>query len=235
MSAGHSRHSVASNGRRQQEAELAAAEERERAAAETAAAAARASRLAAAELGAARAEVEAEAAAAAARAAAAKADALRSNASSSVCADDNADADLELLAMDASREHAARWAAKHAYSGAPAGGAHGGGAPGGGAHGGGAPAGGTHGGGAPGGGTPGGGAPDGRALEAQRLRERVAQLEAEMARDRRHGRLDGERVPHRRRDSLSPDRRQGHHGVQAVVRDGGWPTLTKTMSSGPRS
>jgi hypothetical protein len=65
-------------------------------------------------------------------------------------------------------------------------------------------------------------------LEAQRLRERVAQLEAEMACDRRHGRLDGERVPHRRRDSLSPDRRQGLHGVQAVVRDSGWATLTKT-------
>jgi hypothetical protein len=60
------------------------------------------------------------------------------------------------------------------------------------------------------------------------LRERVAQLEAEMARDRRHGRLDRERAPHRRRDSLSPDRRQGRYGVQAVVSDGGWPTLTKT-------
>jgi hypothetical protein len=96
-----------------------------------------------------------------------------------------------------------RWAAEHAYSGAPGGGQHGGGAP-------------------------GGGAPDGRALEAQRLRERVAQLEAEMARDRRHDRLDGEHAPHRRCNSLSPDRRQGHYGVQAVVRDGGWPTLTKT-------
>jgi hypothetical protein len=187
--------------------------------------------------------VEAEAAAAAARAAAAEADALRSNASSSVCANDSADTDLELLAMDASRERAAWWAAEHAYSGAPGGGQHSGGAPGGGQraggapgggqHGGGTPAGGVHGGGAPGGGAngggaPGGGAPDGRALEAQRLRERVAQLEAEMARDRRHGRLDGERVPHRRHDSLSPDRRQGHYGVQADVRDGGWPTLTKT-------
>jgi hypothetical protein len=255
MSAGHSRHSVASNVRRQQEAKLAAPKERERAAAETVAAAARASRLAAAELAAARAEVEAEAAAAAA-----EADALRSNASSSVCADDSTDADLKLLAMDASRERAARWAAEHAYSGAPGGGqhgggvpgggqraggapggglhgggapggAHGGGAPGGGAHGGGAPAGGAHSGGAPGGGAhgsgaPGGGAPDGRALEAQRLRERDAQLEAEMARDRRHGRLDGE--CNRRRDSLSPDRRQGHYGVQAIVRDGGWSTLTKT-------
>ena len=49
-----------------------------------------------------------------------------------------------------------------------------------------------------------------------------------MTRDRRHGRPDGERPLHRRRDSLSPDRRQGHYEVQAVVRDGGWPTLTKT-------
>jgi hypothetical protein len=168
--------------------------------------------------------VEAEAAAAAARAAAAEADALRSNASSSV----SANADLELLAMDAPRERAARWAAEHAYSGAPEGGQHGGGAPGGGLHGGGAPGGGAPGGGTHGGGAPGGGAPDGPALEAQRLRDRVAQLEAEMARDRRHGGLDGERALHRRRDSLSPDRRQGHYGVQAVVRDGGWPTLTKT-------
>jgi hypothetical protein len=232
MSTGHSQHSVASNVRRHQEAELAAAEERERAAAETAAAAARASRLAAAELAAARAEVEAEAAAAAARAAAAEADALRSNASSSVCADDSADADLELLAMDAPREHAARWVADHAYSGAPGGGQRAGGAPGGGLHGGGAP-GGVHagsapGGGAHGGGTPGGGALDGRALEAQLLRERVAQLEAEMVLDRRHDWLDGERALHRRRNSLSPDRRQGHYGVQAIVRNGGWPTLTKT-------
>jgi hypothetical protein len=65
-------------------------------------------------------------------------------------------------------------------------------------------------------------------LEAQRLRERVAQLEAEMAHDRRQGRHDGERAPHRRRGSLSPDRHQGHYGVPAVVRDGRWPTLTMT-------
>jgi hypothetical protein len=35
-----------------------------------------------------------------------------------------------------------------------------------------------------------------------------------------------------RRDSPSPDRYHGHHGIQAIVRDvgpgGGWPTLTKT-------
>jgi hypothetical protein len=44
----------------------------------------------------------------------------------------------------------------------------------------------VHGGGAPGGGAPGGSggsAPDGCVLEALRLRERVAQLEAEMAHD----------------------------------------------------
>jgi hypothetical protein len=52
----------------------------------------------------------------------------------------------------------------------------------------------------------------------------------------RHGRVgdwvDGDRGLHRRRDSPSPDRYHGHHGIQAIVRDvgpgGGWPTLTKT-------
>jgi hypothetical protein len=82
-----------------------------------------------------------------------------------------------------------------------------------------------HGGGAPGGGAPdgggGGGAPDGSALEAQRCRERVAQLEAEMSHDRRQGRHDGERAPHRWCGSFSPDWHQGHDGVPAVVRDGG--------------
>jgi hypothetical protein len=37
---------------------------------------------------------------------------------------------------------------------------------------------------------------------------------------------------YRWRDSPSPDRYHGHHGIQAIVRDispdGGWPTLTKT-------
>jgi hypothetical protein len=37
---------------------------------------------------------------------------------------------------------------------------------------------------------------------------------------------------YRRRDSPSPYRYHGHHGIQAIVRDaspgGGWPTLTKT-------
>ena len=147
MSAGQSRHSVGSSMRRRQEAELAAAEERELAAAEAAAAAARVSRLAAAELAAARAEVEAAEAAAAARVATAEAEALRSSVNGSVCADDSADVDLELLARNAARDRTARWVAEHAHGGgAPGGGAHDGGAPGGGAHGGGAPGGGAHGG-----------------------------------------------------------------------------------------
>jgi hypothetical protein len=52
----------------------------------------------------------------------------------------------------------------------------------------------------------------------------------------RHGRasdwVDGDRGLYRRRDSPSPDRYHGHHGIYAIVRDvgpgGGWPTLTKT-------
>jgi hypothetical protein len=60
------------------------------------------------------------------------------------------------------------------------------------------------------------------------LQERFAQLEVEMAHDRRLGRHDGERAPHRRRGSLSQDRHQGHYEVPAVVKDGGWPILTKT-------
>jgi hypothetical protein len=46
------------------------------------------------------------------------------------------------------------------------------------------------------------------------------------------GSTEPARCPRRQRDSLSLDRRHGHHGVQTVVRDfgpgGGWPTLTKT-------
>jgi hypothetical protein len=46
------------------------------------------------------------------------------------------------------------------------------------------------------------------------------------------GWVDGDRSLYRRRDSPSPDRYHGHHGIQAIVRDvgpdGGWPTLTKT-------
>ena len=134
MSAGQSQRSVASSTRRRQEAELAAAEERERAAAETAAAAARASRLAAA-----RAEAEAAAAADAARAAAAEVEALRGSISSSVSADDSADADLELLGREAGRARAAQWAAAHAHEcgGSPDRRGRAGSAPGGGAHGGG--------------------------------------------------------------------------------------------------
>jgi hypothetical protein len=44
--------------------------------------------------------------------------------------------------------------------------------------------------------------------------------------------IDGDCDLYRRRDSPSPDRYHGHHGIQAIVRDGcpggGWPTLTKT-------
>jgi hypothetical protein len=43
----------------------------------------------------------------------------------------------------------------------------------------------------------------------------------------------------RRRDSPSPDRYHGHHGIQAIVRDvgpggGGLPSPRPTTSSGPR-
>ena len=115
MSAGQSQRSVASSTRRRQEAELAVAEERERAAAQAAAAAERASRLAAAELAAAIAEVEAAAAADAVRAAAAEVEVLRGSNSSSISADDSADADLEPLEREAARGRAAQWAAAHAH------------------------------------------------------------------------------------------------------------------------
>ena len=110
--------------RRRQEAERAVAEERELAAVAAAAAAARVSRLAAAELAAARAEVEAaraEVEAAAAREATADAKALRGgpgSSSSSAPADDGADADRAKVAQ----ERTAQWAAEHAR--APGGGAH---------------------------------------------------------------------------------------------------------------
>jgi hypothetical protein len=46
------------------------------------------------------------------------------------------------------------------------------------------------------------------------------------------GRVDRDRGLYKWRGSPSSDRRHGHHGIQAVVRDigpgGGWPTLTKT-------
>jgi hypothetical protein len=51
-------------------------------------------------------------------------------------------------------------------------------------------------------------------------------------RGRAGGLVDGDRGLYRRRDSPSPDRYHGHHGIQAIVRDvgpgSGWPTLTKT-------
>ncbi|XP_073359638.1 uncharacterized protein [Aegilops tauschii subsp. strangulata] len=128
MSAGRSQHTATSSIRRRQEAERAVAEERERAAVAAAAAAARVSRLAAAELAAARAEVEAaraevEAAAAAdaAREATADAKVLRGgsgSSNSSAPADDGTDADRAKVAQ----ERTGQWAAEHAR--APGGGAH---------------------------------------------------------------------------------------------------------------
>jgi hypothetical protein len=51
-------------------------------------------------------------------------------------------------------------------------------------------------------------------------------------RGRAGGWVDGDHDLYRRRDSPSPDRYHGHHGIQAIVRDvgpsDGWPTLTKT-------
>ena len=134
MSAGQSQRSVALSTRSRQEAELAALEKRERAAAETAAATVRASRLAAA-------REEAEAAADAARAAATEVEVLRGSVSSSISADNSVDVDLDLLAREAVREQAVRWAAVHTHErsgspdrsgraiNAPGGCAHGGGAP----------------------------------------------------------------------------------------------------------
>ncbi|KAM0896548.1 hypothetical protein ACQ4PT_023130 [Festuca glaucescens] len=207
MSDGHSQHMATSSTRRRQEADRAAAEECERVAAAAAAAATRASRLAAAELAAARAEVEVAAAAEAARAAAAEVEVLRGSANNSVSADGSADAGR----ADPARERTAQWAAEHAPAhggGAPRGGAHGGGAPGGGAHGGGAPGGGAHGGGAPGGGAHGGGAPRGG----------------------EHG--GGAPGGGAHGGGRWDDQDRGLYGVRIVVRDvdpsAGWPTLTKT-------
>jgi hypothetical protein len=51
-------------------------------------------------------------------------------------------------------------------------------------------------------------------------------------RGRAGGWVDKDRGLYKRRDSPSPDRYHGHHGIQVIVRDvgpgGGWPTLTKT-------
>ncbi|XP_040384195.1 uncharacterized protein LOC121055551 [Oryza brachyantha] len=209
MSDGQSRRSGASSTRRQQDAELAAAQERRRAAAQTAAAAARAARLAAAELAAIRAEAEAEEAEDAARAAEAEVETLRSSINGSIVGDITADRDLEELARGRVRERTIRWAAAHP---------HGGGGPGDHASADGAPSEGAC----------GNGSPDGR---------RRAGGNPENTRRGGYppgygGRIYGERGPHRQRDSPSPDRRHGYHGIQAVVRDfgpgGGWPTLTKT-------
>jgi hypothetical protein len=73
-------------------------------------------------------------------------------------------------------------------------------------------------GGAPGGGASGGRVPDGGGSPDRR--------------GRTGGWVDRDHGLYRRRDSPSPDRYHGHHGIQAIVRDvgpgGGWPTLTKT-------
>jgi hypothetical protein len=74
----------------------------------------------------------------------------------------------------------------------------------------------------------GGGSPDGRG--------RADGISGKDARGSRapggSGWVDEDRGSYRRRGSPSPDRRHGHHRIQAVVRDigpgGGWPTLTKS-------
>jgi hypothetical protein len=164
---------------------------------------ARAARLAMVELAAARAEVEAAAAADAVRAAAAELEALRaSSTDNSVSADDDRDNELK-LAREAAREQATQWAAAHPQGRR-----------------GGSPDGRGCAGSAPGGG---GGARGGRATDGGGSPDR---------RGRAGGWVDGDRGLYRRRDSSSPNRYHGHHGIQAIVRDvspdGGWPTLTKT-------
>jgi hypothetical protein len=116
-----------------QEAEVAAAEERKQAAAETAATVARATRLAMAELIAARIELEAAAAADVVRAVVAELETPCANSTgSSVSTDDDRDNELK-LAREVAREQAMQWAAAHPQ------GHRGGSAPGGGACGGRAP------------------------------------------------------------------------------------------------
>jgi hypothetical protein len=113
MSEGRSQRSVASSAQHRQEAEVAAAEERERAAVETAVTMARATRLAMAELTAARAEVEVAVAADTVRAVAAELEALRdSSINISVSADGGTDNELK-LAREAAREQVERWTAAH--------------------------------------------------------------------------------------------------------------------------
>jgi hypothetical protein len=113
MFEGQSQRSVASSAQHRQEAEVAVAEERERAATETTVTVARATRLAMAELAAARVEVEAAVVADAVRAAVAELEALRvSSTGNTVSADDDRDNELK-LAREATREQAAQWAAAH--------------------------------------------------------------------------------------------------------------------------
>jgi hypothetical protein len=73
----------------------------------------------------------------------------------------------------------------------------------------------------------GGGSPDGRGRASG-----TSGTDACGGRAPSGGRVDGDRGSYRWRGSPSPDRRHGHHRIQAVVRDigpgGGWPTLTKT-------
>nr|AAK26118.1 putative gag-pol polyprotein [Oryza sativa Japonica Group] len=77
-----------------------------------------------------------------------------------------------------------------------------------------------------------------RALEAQRLWEQAAAIEAQLDFDREQGGRDiGARSPRRQRASPSSDRHRGRRGrsgsppvVQTIVKDvgGAWPMLTKT-------
>jgi hypothetical protein len=106
MSERQSQHSVISSAQHRQEAEVAAAEEHERAAAETTATVARATRLAMAELIAARAEVEAGVAVA-------ELEALHASSTGiSISANDDRDNELKLV-REAAWEQAAQWAATH--------------------------------------------------------------------------------------------------------------------------
>jgi hypothetical protein len=73
------------------------------------------------------------------------------------------------------------------------------------------------------GGAPGGGARGGRVSDGDGSPDRHERIS---------GWVDGDHGLYRRRDSPSPDRYHGHHGIHAIVRDvgpgGGWPNLTKT-------
>jgi hypothetical protein len=73
------------------------------------------------------------------------------------------------------------------------------------------------------GGAPGGGARGGRVPDGGDNLDRSGRAD---------GWVDGDRGLYRRRDSPSPDRYHGQHGIQTIIRDvgpgGGWPTLIKT-------